>query len=124
MGKQTRKATKKDTSGQPELRMKLGGRQYRLRPGDFTARDDMLVYGACGLSITQIFGGEIHLFTLMALLWRVRVHEGNDDLTFDEVLDEKTFAEFDDVELDYSGVDKNPAAGDAGEEVADGPPEG
>lgn len=81
------------------IMLKLAGREYRLRPGDFTPRDDLAVYQACGVSIMQIFAGEVHLFTLMALLWRSRVNDGETDLTWDEVLDEGTFADFNDVEI-------------------------
>lgn len=75
-----------------EIQLTFQNRAYRLRPKDFTGTDDLEVYKATGVSITDVFLGQISLFTIAALIWRYRVNNGEAKLTYREVNDAMDFS--------------------------------
>jgi hypothetical protein len=95
-----------------EMRLEVGGVKYRLRLADFSGEDDLAVYRAVGLSITDIFSGALSLFTVAALLWAHR-RKREPDLTYEEVA--RGFR-FTDMETIRSG--NAPAPGKAGAAAA------
>lgn len=60
--------------------------EYELVAESFTAEDDLAIYRAVGASLLDIFGGNITLYTIAALLWRHRVRNGEPTLTLEQVL--------------------------------------
>ena len=84
--------------GQKErvLSLEHDGTVYNLTARDFTAIDDLEVHRACGVTIADVFfHGRVSLFTMAALVWRYRVNDGEDTLTYLDVA--KTFT-FDSIE--------------------------
>lgn len=74
--------------GQTERTLSLehDGKVYNLTAGDFTAVDDLEIFRTCGLTLTDVFArGRVSLFSIAALVWRYRVNDGEEDLTYLEV---------------------------------------
>lgn len=73
------------------LELDVAGRSYRLVMSDYTGSDDLAIYRETGLSVADIFAGQVSLFTVAALLWRHRVRNGEPGLTYAAVNDTLTF---------------------------------
>ena len=76
--------------GQKErvLSLEHEGVVYNLTPGDFTALDEHAIFQATGFTLADAFGfgGRIPpLVAIAALVWRHRVTDGEEDLTFIDV---------------------------------------
>lgn len=67
------------------MEVSLEGTVYRMAMGDFTGEDDLAVWRKVGVTIGEIFGGRMSLFTIAALLWRWRVTHGEPDVTYEQV---------------------------------------
>ncbi len=72
----------------------LNGKTYKLAMSDCTALDAKDCRRQTGMSLNTIFGsasGESDLDSIAAMVWLARRHDGERELTYDDVASEITY---------------------------------
>lgn len=80
----------------------VDGRSYKIRALDFSAEDDLAIFQKTGVTLADIIGGRITLFTVAAILWRYRFHLEGPAIQFEKIAKELKMRDLETIQFDES----------------------
>lgn len=93
------------------ISFEIDGKTVTLKIDDFTGEDDLALFQKTGVTLFEVFGGKITLFTVAGLLWLHR-RKIDPKLLFEQVAKTVNFSTIETIDstMDTSEGEVNPPA--------------